>query len=152
MGNTETTLEFKESSAFGDSDKGFQSEALQIEAAGRSLAGSGCGEGSVLGNSADWCLSDAPQMGAAGRGLVEQEGSVWGTSARIFRRALIKGNSSAWGFHKEGTGQDSCLPGVGEAPIFWGQHLSPSYFGFPADLERACGGQGEEGSQSVVGL
>ena len=101
MRNTETTLEFKESSAFGDSNKGFRSEALQIGVTGRGPAGSGRGEGPVLGDSADWCLSEAPQMGAAGRGLVEQEGSIQGTAARIFWRALIKVNSGAWGFHKK---------------------------------------------------
>ena len=41
MGNTETTLEFKESSAFGDSDKGFRSEAPQTGAPWPSPAGLG---------------------------------------------------------------------------------------------------------------
>ena len=101
MGSTETTSEFKESSALGDSEEGFRSEASHNGAGRRSPACSGRGVGPVLRDSADWCLSEAPKMEAAGRGRVEQEGSVRGTPARIFWSSPIKGNSCAWGFRKK---------------------------------------------------
>ena len=38
----------------------------------------------------------------------------------------LRGNPVPGGSVKKGTsGQDSCLPGVREAAILWGQHLSP---------------------------
>jgi len=127
MGNTETTPKFKESSAFGDSNKGFSSEAPQIGAAGQSTVGSGCGDSSALGDSDKGYLSEALQMGAAERGPVERESPVRGTPARILQRALVKGKSSAWGLRKKRGNWAGFMPvGLGEAPIFWGQHPSPS--------------------------
>ena len=122
MGNTETTPKFKESSALGDSNKGFSSEAPQIGTAGQGPVGSGCGESSALGDSDKGYLSEAPQMEAAERGPVERESPIPGTPARTLQRALVKGNSGAWGLHrKEATGQDSCLQGWVRLPFSGGQ-------------------------------
>ena len=127
MGNMEMTPKFKESSTLGESNKGFSSEVSQIGAAGRSPVGSGCGESSALGDSDKGYLSEAPQMGAAERGPVEQKSPVRGTPARTLRTAPVKGNSGACGLSKKRDKWARFMPvGVGEAPIFWGQHLSPS--------------------------
>ena len=83
MGNAETTPKFKESSALGDSNKGFISEAPQIGAAGRSQFGPGCGESSALADSNKLYLSEVPQMEAAERGPVEWESLVRGNQQEL---------------------------------------------------------------------
>ena len=67
------------------------------------------------------------KWGQLGGSLLSTRDPYAGLQQEFLGGKPIKGNSGAWGFRKKGTtGQDSCLPGVGEAPIFLGQHLSPS--------------------------
>ena len=76
MGDTEITPKHKESSATGETKKGFSSQASKIGASERNPVCSEFRGSSGLGDYDKDSLSEPPQMGAAARSPVEQESSV----------------------------------------------------------------------------